>query len=399
MASPEHHNFDYSGGVPLAIGDRYYGQDLGRDFWYLLNRQGALLKAFIGSTNVKLSGGTVSKNDWTSIDITAATVLVQYSVTVPNSYASLPPSTKSVKLDGLLAEMPAQTAWELSGATLDGSTPNYLKLAYTNASSSSRTRAISGGSYVYDQTASFTLTCTPVAATDTEVLLATIVGDGASTMTITPVATLVVAQNTNSATTLQNTRTFDVSGLGFTCSAQNFNGSANVTLPLAYVSSQGAAGTWDTSGTAPDQTTRLNYNGYLYATKIYNAVYADLAEFMDKDPSDDSSPGDVLVQTERGLVKSFKRAHKAVVGVYSDSFGYALGAHKKENKYPIGLSGIVFVKVQDPMEIGDLLVSGENGFAVKATDKESKTPGIVLGKVLENKNNTFPSRIKILIYR
>jgi len=421
MASPEHHNFDYSGGSPLAIGDRYYAQDLGRDFYYLLNKQGALLKAFIGATNVILSGGVASTNTWTSIDITAATVLVQYSVTVPDSYASIPPTTKSVKLDGLLVEMPAQTAWALSGATLDGSTPNYLKLAYANASGSSRTRALAGGSYTYDQTASYTLTCTPVAATDTEVLLATIVGDGASSMTITPASKPTVAQTVSvsascsgnsatatsatsansatSATTLTNSRDFAVSGLGMTCSAQAFNGSANVTLPLAYISSQGAAGTWDTSSTAPDKTTRLNWNGCLYATRVYNAVYADLAEFMEKSIEDNAEPGDVLVQTEKGLVKSFKRAHKAVVGVYSDSYGYALSAENKENKYPVGLAGIIFVKTKDILEIGDLLVSGEDGFAVKANNIEAIMPGSIIGKVLENKTNTSPERVKMLILK
>jgi hypothetical protein len=446
MASPEHHNFDYSGGSPLAIGDRYYAQDLGRDYYYLLNRQGALLKAFIGSTNVILSGGVASVSDWTHVDITAARVLVQYSITVPDSYATIPPTIKFVKLDGLLVEMPAQTAWELSGATLDGFTSNYLKLAYANASGSSRTRALAGGSYVYDQTASFTLTCTPVAATDTEVLLATIVGDGASVMTITPASKPTVAQtvttsaacsgnaltattsaacsgnaltattsaacsgnaltattsaacsgNALTATTLQSSRNFSVSGIGMTCSAQAFNGSANVTLPLAYINTQGAAGTWDTSATAPDQTTRLNWNGYLYATRVYNAIYNDLAEFMDKKEGDNSYPGDVLVQTEYGLVKSFKKADKAVVGVYSDSFGYALGAENKDKKYPVGLSGVVFVKVKEVLEIGDLLVSGKDGFAIKA--RRIKSQGIVIGKVLENKKDHNISRIKMLILK
>jgi len=164
---------------------------------------------------------------------------------------------------------------------------------------------------------------------------------------------------------------------------------------ITYTGTQGANGTWDTSATAPTGTTRLNWNGYLYATRVYNAVYNDLAEFMDKDKNDNASPGDVLVQTENGLVKSFKIADKAVVGVYSDSYGYALGASDIENKYPVGLCGVLFVKVREELEIGNLLVSGENGFAIKSNGTEPR--GTIIGKVIENKRDASPSRIKMLI--
>jgi hypothetical protein len=149
--------------------------------------------------------------------------------------------------------------------------------------------------------------------------------------------------------------------------------------------------------TAPTGTTRLNCEGYLYATRVYNPVYGDLAEFMDKDFAFEALPGDVLVQTESGLAPSSKRADVTVVGVYSDSFGYALNAEDPESKYPVALAGSVWIKVKEPLKIGDFLVSDVDGFASKATEEELKIFGVVIGKVLENKLDDSISRIKILV--
>lgn len=147
--------------------------------------------------------------------------------------------------------------------------------------------------------------------------------------------------------------------------------------------------------TAPSGTTQLNCDGYLYATKVYNAVWNDLAEFMPK--SENANPGEVLIMTEGGVAPSKLRGDRAVVGVYSDTFGYALGADDQENKCPVGISGRVWVKVKEEVKIGDLLISDENGFATKATKEEALIPGIIIGKVMENKTDSSVSRVSILI--
>jgi hypothetical protein len=147
--------------------------------------------------------------------------------------------------------------------------------------------------------------------------------------------------------------------------------------------------------TAPTGTQQVNVNGYVYATKVYNAVWNDLAEFMLRDSNDDAQPGDVLVQTDSGLKKSDSYADVRVVGVYSDTFGYALGSEDQDSKYPVGLAGVVNVKVREPLKIGDFLVSAENGFAAKLIG--SNQLGTVLGKVLQTKTDDEISRIKMLI--
>lgn len=153
------------------------------------------------------------------------------------------------------------------------------------------------------------------------------------------------------------------------------------------------------AGTAdPTDTTRLNYDGHFYATKIYNAVFNDLAEFMTKDPDyDEAEPGMVLTQGENGVRASNKRADKAVIGVYSDTFGYAFGAKNEENKYPVGISGIVWVWVKEPLEIGDSLVSYIDGFATLAKKEELCRVDLIIGKVLKSKTSSEPERIKTLI--
>jgi hypothetical protein len=121
-----------------------------------------------------------------------------------------------------------------------------------------------------------------------------------------------------------------------------------------------------TGTTAPSATSRINVDGYLYATKVYNAVFNDLAEFMDK-CEEDLSPGDILIwdDEKKGLRKTDVENDTRVIGVYSDSYGFALGGSEKEkNKVPIGISGRVWVKVKTEVNNGDgLITSKHKGYA------------------------------------
>ena len=157
------------------------------------------------------------------------------------------------------------------------------------------------------------------------------------------------------------------------------------------------AGGFYTGTTNPTNSNRLNYDGYFYATRVYNAVYNDIAEFMYKAEDCNAEPGYVMVQTEEGLKPSFQRADKRVVGVYSDSFGYALGASFTNRKIPVALTGRVKVYIAEPVEIGDYVVSGPNGFATKATEEDLRNPAVIIGKVLQNKNDSKPEKIEILV--
>lgn len=139
-------------------------------------------------------------------------------------------------------------------------------------------------------------------------------------------------------------------------------------------------------------------NGDLVATRVYNAVYGDLAEFFYFNENDKikAKPGQVLIMTKNGVSISNKKADKRVVGIFSDTFGYALSSQHKEKKYPLGLSGRVDVWVKEKIKIGDLLISDKNGFATVKKWYHFKK-GIIIGKALQNKDDNKPERISMLI--
>jgi len=151
----------------------------------------------------------------------------------------------------------------------------------------------------------------------------------------------------------------------------------------------------------PNGTSRINYSGYMYATRVYNAVYNDYAEFFERNLDDIIEVGDVIVKDSRtgNYTKSTRKYDKKVVGVYSGEYGQCLGGKgddkDEENYISVGLAGRVHVKVIGMVEDGDLLVSSEiPGVAMKC---ENYTPGTVIGKCLENKTDMSVSMIKMLI--
>lgn len=184
----KHFNHTFSSGIPLGVGDRYYGQDRARDFWHGIERAGRALYDFYGQSNILIKGGVVSQgSSVTKINVTAAVALCQYTVDIPNSFAALPPTATTATLPAVLTDMTAQTDFNLStaGATLNGVAVNYLKLAYAETDGNTRGYAKKSGSYAYERIPGYLLTCTTVAPAANEVELARLTGDGSTTLTIT----------------------------------------------------------------------------------------------------------------------------------------------------------------------------------------------------------------------
>lgn len=168
---------------------------------------------------------------------------------------------------------------------------------------------------------------------------------------------------------------------------------------IKYNGTTATAGQFDGGTTAPTGTTRLNYGGYLYATRLYGAVYNDYAEYFEK--GEEVEAGDVIAKDPNSnkFIKSTGAYNKKVIGVYSDSYGHCLGGNgdenDEENFIPIGLAGRVSVKIIGRVEEGDLLVTSEiPGFAMASN---GYTPGTVIGKALENHFDDGISKIKMFI--
>lgn len=122
-----------------------------------------------------------------------------------------------------------------------------------------------------------------------------------------------------------------------------------------------------------DVSAQVDSSSRLYAGRVYNAVYNDLAECWERGDDPRIDYGDVVVQTENGIVRAYSRAQKGTVGVISNTYGFILGSEgfddkdiKSSSKLPIAISGRVLVKIKGKAEIGDELVSSEEGYAVRA---------------------------------
>ena len=151
------------------------------------------------------------------------------------------------------------------------------------------------------------------------------------------------------------------------------------------------------TGSSPSGSLPLEYNGYFYATRVYGAVYNDLAEYFLSNEA--GRPGSVYVACgNKTIMLSRKRADRAVVGVCSDSAAYVMKDEYRDKGVLIGLSGTVEVKVMGKIEYGQELVSYKHGVATKANifEKIFKR-GSIIGKSLESKYSGDINKILMLI--
>lgn len=135
----------------------------------------------------------------------------------------------------------------------------------------------------------------------------------------------------------------------------------------------------------------------------------DIAEYFNTDhPTNSYPPGTVMISTGADkIVPSSSYASTAVVGAVTTKPGMVLGAqcdlNSKEDPtkdlfVPIALTGTTPVRVSlshGEIELGNLLVSAENGLAAKAP--ENPIPGTVIGKALEPWLGPGEGKIKMLV--
>jgi len=135
------------------------------------------------------------------------------------------------------------------------------------------------------------------------------------------------------------------------------------------------SGTTKTNGylyagsTSPTNSTRLNYDGYFYATKVYNAVYNDIADFQKID--DDIIYGKVYRLTENGAKICNERCQLGVIGVCSDTFGFGVG-HSEKGMAPFAVAGWVLAYVDKVYTPGTPLTCDENGNLTEMTIEEKR---------------------------
>ena len=185
-------NLLFNGGspnIPLCSDDKLYAQDYIRDFRFHQDAYGQILQDICNNQSpIIISGGVISAGtpSATTISITPFVGYAPYSVNIPNSFSSLPPTVMSADVSLKRITMPQQTniVCTTYGATLDGST-NYVCVSYAEANGNSRNYAFGVGSYNYELVPSYTLTISKSAPTSYQVCLGTIAGNGSGALTIT----------------------------------------------------------------------------------------------------------------------------------------------------------------------------------------------------------------------
>lgn len=113
---------------------------------------------------------------------------------------------------------------------------------------------------------------------------------------------------------------------------------------------------------APAGTAVLGYNGYFHATRIYNAIYNDIVDFHDL--NDELLSGKCYYDTPNGAKICNRRCKKGIIGMASDTYGFALGSPHK-SKVPIAIGGWVLAFVDKKYETGTVLTNDKKGNLTK----------------------------------
>ena len=163
---------------------------------------------------------------------------------------------------------------------------------------------------------------------------------------------------------------FYTGGNGATANALTINSAQNiiVTNNLTIQGTNKSAGYLYAGTTDPTNTTRLNYDGEMYATSFINAVWNDVADFQEL--ADEYVPGKCYYDTLEGAKICRERCQKSVIGILSDTYGMALGIESDKNKAPFAVAGWVLAYVEGYPEPGDPLTNNEYGFLVVMREAE-----------------------------
>jgi hypothetical protein len=158
--------YDPASLVPLAVGDRYYAQDLMRDLCFnndlaLRSLMNLYLGEF-GANGVYIYGGASFTPSSLLLLLQPFFAIVSTMETVPDNFTNLPPSTQQVQVMRAIVEasqktIDISTLPGFSAMALDGSTKNYIIAKYVQTSDRTRARALAEGNWNYEIVDSYEL--------------------------------------------------------------------------------------------------------------------------------------------------------------------------------------------------------------------------------------------------
>jgi len=141
----------------------------------------------IGNALIVKSGDVVQGSSVTQVNIPNAIGYAKYQITVQDEGQAwqVPAKTKSEDLESIRIVITARTDFDISGATLDGVTTNYLKARYKETDGRTRNKAFGVENWAFEKKQDCEIIADSSAPTAYDVLLATFVGDGSSSLIIT----------------------------------------------------------------------------------------------------------------------------------------------------------------------------------------------------------------------
>lgn len=163
--------------------------------------------------------------------------------------------------------------------------------------------------------------------------------------------------------------------------------------------------TFTTSATDPTGTDRLNAECYFHATKVYSAIYNDLAETMENAEGycyEDFIERIVEVDDDGKLHLAQYHSYNTV-GIVSNTYGFLLGKEEdicSGEKSPVAMAGTVWVKVVPDFvhrsKVGMYVIPWKEGLGECIERYETQHHrGYIVGKVIKvDKEN---SKVKVLV--
>ena len=119
-------------------------------------------------------------------------------------------------------------------------------------------------------------------------------------------------------------------------------------------------------------TTKLKFKpstGELFTTKVYGAVYNDIADLIDIDDDVEIEYGKAYCRDNNGKVTRCNKHGEHILGIASDTFGFCLGKEEGKRKIPIAIGGwvLAFILNDNVYKTGTPLVATKNGRLTKAS--------------------------------
>jgi len=144
---------------------------------------------------------------------------------------------------------------------------------------------------------------------------------------------------------------------------------ASFAVPLEVTSTVQTEGHFYAGNADATASVRLNFDGHLYATKVFNAVWNDVADFQEV--ADEKIPGKCYFDTQRGAKICNEDCQKAVIGILTDTYGFGLGQSNNPKKAPFVIAGwvLAYIDSEQTYEPGDVLMNNRSGDLTKMPDE------------------------------